>query len=386
MIQGDLSRSGMLVRFKAVVWDILQILRGVAVRQRQRMHWKKTPPVSGVPRVFYGHDVLPGRADKVTGGIVKSQLLQTVFPNNPVGANILYLISSALPPHAVILAQEARRVGARVVLNQNGVGYPAWLPRGWQKHNRAMTNVLTNADFVLYQSRFAKLSTDRFLAPRDQGFEILYNAVDTLRFRPRLARQVVNSPVLLLAGSHGVFYRVQAALRVFALVGQRLPNARLILAGALRWDTDVSRMRAELSHELVSLGLDEKSVEIRGPYSQDEAPLLYQQADVLVHTQSNDVCPTVVLEAMACGLPVVYSDSGGTGELVGNEAGIGVPNASNWEEIVPPDPQAMAEAVVKVLGNREEFAQAARQRMERSFSMEAWLKSHAELFLELLGK
>ena len=35
----------------------------------------------------------------------------------------------------------------------------------------------------------------------------------------------------------------------------------------------------------------------------------------------NDPCPNVVLEAMACGLPVVHAASGGTVELVGDEAG-----------------------------------------------------------------
>lgn len=380
------SRPGMLARFKAGIWDILQKLQGIPVRHNQRLHWKSSPPVLGAPRVFYGYDVLPGSAEKATGGIVKSQLLQTVFPNIPVGANILYLISSALPPHAAILVQEARRADVRVVLNQNGVGYPAWLPRGWEKLNRGMADVLTNADHVLYQSHFAKLGADRFLAPAKQGFDILHNAVDTRRFRSLAARPGLDGPVLLLAGSHGVFYRVQAALRVLALGRRRMPDARLILAGAMRWDTDTTRMQAMISRECLSLGLDEKSVEIRGPYSQDEAPFLYQQADVLVHTQSNDVCPTVVLEAMACGLPVVYSDSGGTGELVGKEAGIGVPDASNWEVIVPPDPQLMADAVAKVMEDRATFSDAARQRVVHGFSMDAWLKRHEDLFLELMQR
>ena len=51
---------------------------------------------------------------------------------------------------------------------------------------------------------------------------------------------------------------------------------------------------------------------------------MLRRAHVLLHTKVNDPCPTAVIEAMACGLPVAYPASGGTVELVGDEAGIGV--------------------------------------------------------------
>ena len=60
-----------------------------------------------------------------------------------------------------------------------------------------------------------------------------------------------------------------------------------------------------------------------------------------------DPCPSAVIEAMACGLPVVYPASGGTVELVGDEAGIGVPHPDGWERDEPPDPEALADAVAQ---------------------------------------
>ena len=76
-------------------------------------------------------------------------------------------------------------------------------------------------------------------------------------------------------------------------------------------------------------------------------------ADLLLHTQYNDACPGLVLEAMACGLPVVYSASGGTPELVGPEAGLGVAAEQSWEKTYPPDPNKMAGAVLTVLEDRD---------------------------------
>ena len=56
-----------------------------------------------------------------------------------------------------------------------------------------------------------------------------------------------------------------------------------------------------------------------------------RRAHLLLHTKVKDPCPSTVVEAMACGLPVVYPASGGTVELVGDEAGIGVAHADTWD-------------------------------------------------------
>jgi glycosyltransferase involved in cell wall biosynthesis len=90
-----------------------------------------------------------------------------------------------------------------------------------------------------------------------------------------------------------------------------------------------------------------------------------------------------VIEAMACGLPVVYPASGGTVELVGAEAGVGVPHDDSFERDTPPPAEALAEAVAAVLGERERYAAAARRRAAARFALGPWLDRHAELFEEL---
>jgi glycosyltransferase involved in cell wall biosynthesis len=122
------------------------------------------------------------------------------------------------------------------------------------------------------------------------------------------------------------------------------------------------------------------------PYSQKQAPSMLHKAHLLLHTQYNDACPGLVLEAMACGLPVVYSQSGGVPELVGKEAGIGVPAELSWEKISPPDPKMLAEAVLQIAERRKEFAEAARQRAVEQFDLHPWLNRHREIFEQLLKK
>ena len=59
-------------------------------------------------------------------------------------------------------------------------------------------------------------------------------------------------------------------------------------------------------------------------YSQKDAPKIYQLADAYITMTYQDNCPTAVLEAMASGLPILYSNSGGIPELVDKESGLGI--------------------------------------------------------------
>jgi glycosyltransferase involved in cell wall biosynthesis len=99
-----------------------------------------------------------------------------------------------------------------------------------------------------------------------------------------------------------------------------------------------------------------------------------------------DPCPTLVLEAMAAGLPVVYPASGGTVELVGDEGGVGVPHPDGFERDEPPSPEALADAVDRVLAERAVYASAARARAVERFSLEPWLDRHSALFSELVSR
>jgi hypothetical protein len=76
----------------------------------------------------------------------------------------------------------------------------------------------------------------------------------------------------------------------------------------------------------------------------------------------------------------VYPASGGTVELVGDEAGIGVPHPDTWEHDLPPEPDELAHAVDRVVGDLPRYSAAARARAVERFSLEPWLERHAEIF------
>jgi len=322
--------------------------------------------------VFYGHDRVPAPGERAAGGTVKMQKLAARFPNSPTGFSILYLGTTWLPRDLRPLLAIARRRGVPLVANQDGVGYPGWAGDRTEEVNRPLRRVLEASEHVLYQSEFSKLSSDLFLGEPPGSWEILPNAVDVNAFRPAEIRPP-DGPVLVLGGDQTQEYRLEVALRAFAVVLRRHPDARLLVTG---------RLVSPVEPLVAALGLSGR-VSLVGEYPQHLAPEILRRGHLLLHTKVKDPCPTLVIEAMASGLPVVYPASGGTVELVGDEAGAGVPHPESWERDEPPSPEALADAVDLVLADLDGFAARARARAVERYALDPWLGRHTELFERL---
>jgi glycosyltransferase involved in cell wall biosynthesis len=316
----------------------------------------------------------------VRGGVVKMIFLAEAFPHSYPQAKFLYTVSSVRDVGKKEIVRAARNNGLKIVLNQNGVAFPAWCSTGWEAINAKHRAVYQQADFVIYQSEFCKLSAEKFLGTNSAPSIVLYNPVDLslYRFTPKTgARQ---GPVLLLGGNQYEQYRFESAVLTLKETLRLLPETRLIVTGKL-WGDNQSLSMDTAKQFLRRLGV-EKQVEFTGQYSQQEAPNIFGQADLLIHTKFNDPSPNLISEALASGLPVVYSACGGTPELVG-EAGISVEVAQSWENISIPDPVKMAAAVAEIWSDCAAWSEKARSRAERVFSLEAYVQKHAEIFANL---
>ncbi|WFB35665.1 glycosyltransferase family 4 protein [Kiritimatiellota bacterium B12222] len=332
-------------------------------------------------RVDYGYETIPDRGQFLSGGLVKVQDLQTRFPHHREQPNVLYLVSSALPHDAEMQARAAQRGGGIVVLNQNGVGYPGWHGAGWEKFNRQMKYIHHLADYVVYQSQFCQDGAEQFLGARQGAHSILYNPVDAHDFMPAEVPPV-GGPILLLAGTHQFQYRVDAALKTLASVLKVLPEARLRIAGQHTW-TSADKAKAHIDSLSEEMGIQQQ-VDLLPPYAQTEAPEMMRDAHILLHTKYQDPCPRLVVEAMACGLPIVFSATGGMPEVVGPTGGLGVEGPADYEQDHPPEAAELAQCVVKIWQDYSTYRQGARQRVLDKLDLRPWLQAHAEIFESLL--
>jgi len=217
------------------------------------------------------------------------------------------------------------------------------------------------------------------------GFErkvtVIHNGVDSQRYRPgprneSLRRElgVPHEAVVIACVAHLVPVKGhEDLLEAFATVAKQKPDIWLALAGQ-------GQLREKLEQQGARLGV-QQNVLFLGNVA--DVPSLLRAADGAVlptrETGRGEACPLALLEAMACGLPVVATDSGGPREIV--ESGV-----TGW--LVPPrDPERLAQALRDLVSSpdrRAEYGAAGRKRVEGHFTLEKMIRAHEELYLKLL--
>jgi len=362
-------------RFKAAVRRVLDAPARRNWRERRAGISKAE---GSEPVVSFGGVLDDGRP--VRGGAVKLLSLRRAFRCDEEKFNILYLVSSAQPVFAADLVAVCRRENIPVVWNQNGVGYPGWAGSEAERHNAPMRILRALADFVIYQSDFCRESAERFLGPGATASEVLFNPVDLGKFSPA-SQPLPNRPLRLLAmGTQNYAERVFSVLDCVRQLRADGIDCTLTVAGPLIWK-DAGR---ELRERISSMGLT-SAIEIRPAFRQDEAPSIYRSHHILVHPKYMDPCPTVVLEAMACGLPVIGSRSGGVPEMLDSSCAELVDTPLSWDRMHTPAGRQLADAVATIAGDLEKFSEASRRRAEQVFDARVWCDRHARIFREVLS-
>jgi glycosyltransferase involved in cell wall biosynthesis len=235
------------------------------------------------------------------------------------------------------------------------------------------------ADFIVYQSGFCKTSAGKFLGPCEIPSAILYNPVAPEIFSPDPQKSFCGAPVrLLAAGTHGTRDRVVSALEALRDLRKNGIEATLTVAGRFQWPDGENDFAREISR----LGIQDQVRRIP-KFSQSDAPAIFRAHDLLVHPKYMDPCPTVVLEAMASGLPIVGSRSGGMPELVPKDCGVLIDAPADWDVRHTPTGHELAVAIATLLPGLSAAATAARRHAVEHFGVAAWIEAHEVVFRNL---
>ncbi|MEM6285102.1 MAG: glycosyltransferase family 4 protein [Chloroflexota bacterium] len=180
--------------------------------------------------------------------------------------------------------------------------------------------------------------------PNDD-IEVIPNGVDLQRFSiTDLENRPSDVPLTVLCVARLVERKgIGDLLNAMQRIREHHPQARLLLAG--RGDKE-----AQFRRQASDMGLEDV-VDFRGAVPHHDMPAVYNEADVFVLPSLNEGMSNAVLEAMASGLPVVTTYTGGTTELVrGN--GMIIPKQS---------PDAIAKSVNELLADRALRAQLGKR-------------------------
>lgn len=204
---------------------------------------------------------------------------------------------------------------------------------------------------------------------------VIYNACgpcpDDVAPDPRLLAMSAAGPLAAALTVLRAQKSVDVLLDAAPLVFERVPEARLAIVGD-------GPLRDELHAHAARLGLDSDERFAFVPFEAPSSRHL-KAMDLYVLPSSWEAFPIGVLEAMACGVPQVATDVGGTGEAVVPQTGRLVPKR---------DPRALALAICELLSDpkrRSAMSDASRSRHAEEYTLERMVAETAAFYRSVLG-
>ncbi len=204
---------------------------------------------------------------------------------------------------------------------------------------------------------------------------VIPNTVDIASF-PVVDPAARDADELLWVGYRREVKGTGVLLRAFARVREARPTTTLRLLG--RSVTDAEEVGW---HELAArLGIT-GAVRFDGPTDRAGVAEAMARAGLFVHPSTRETFGMVAVEALACGLPVVATDSGGVTEVLGAEPEV-------LGGLVPAgDPEVLANEILRVLDRRSGFDPASlRAHVERRYAGPAVAGRIADLYEQVLAE
>ncbi|MBN8581535.1 MAG: glycosyltransferase family 4 protein [Anaerolineae bacterium] len=274
----------------------------------------------------------------------------------------------------------ARRRGIRVVQRLDGIN---WVQRvKWSgvkysvraEYGNVMLATIRNhfADRVIYQSQFIRKWWEDWYGIAKAPASVIINGVD------------------LNAHTHeGEHERPTEKYRMLLLEGSL---ARGLNSGLFHAVSVAEKMSAKYPMEVVVAGVVDEAtqqklqskipVKFLGTVPRADIPKLARSSHFMYCAEVNPPCPNSVIEALACGLPVIGFDSGSLKELVTDDVGCIVPYGSNPWKLETPNIDALASSAGEVLEKQSQFRAAARKRAESAFGLDQMVESYLKVLLE----
>jgi len=239
-------------------------------------------------------------------------------------------------------------------------------------HTIALKSTQGMFDVIVANSTSGKNFNMRTLGLADSRIEVVHNGVDVERFRPDRDSGLAfrerlgigpNTPLIGMVGSYKRQKGQDCFLRMAAQVRQEIPGAHFLLVGEpVRDDLEeTARFQNEVQQLAASLRLSDCC---RFLGNQQDMKAVYNACDVTALLSRREGTPNVVLESMACGVPVIATDVADNKLIIVNgKTGFVVPRE---------DSVAAAACATQILSNpafKKELGEKARRHACEEFSL-----------------
>jgi glycosyltransferase involved in cell wall biosynthesis len=256
------------------------------------------------------------------------------------------------------------------------------LPEAFNRSNRFYLQMFSRvsarrARRFIAVSESTRRDLARWLDVDAARVDVVYNGVDE-RFKPVAPDVVAQFRLAQGLPERFVFYlgtieprkNVGALLEAYAVARRRGAQEPLVIAGGRGWgDLQIGQLAEKLGIA--------SAVQWVGYVKPEDQPLWYNAATLFAYPSLYEGFGLPVLEAMACGTPVVASNRSSLPEVVGHAGML----------VDPTDVEAMGDALYTLLGDDERLAELANRGLAQAgrFTWEQAAKSTIETYRQALG-
>jgi glycosyltransferase involved in cell wall biosynthesis len=228
--------------------------------------------------------------------------------------------------------------------------------------------VAKNANFIL------PVSEDLASAMKARGvkgrYHVIYNVVDTKLFKPDAARTINTKKKLIHVSSlHDPHKNISGMLRALSLLASKRTDFEMLFIGDMH----------QKKYEELARSLALENVRFEGIKPIHEIAAEMRKADAFVMFSNYENLPCVIIEALACGIPVLSSDVGGINEHITADRGI---------LVTAGDEKKLADSLSLLLDklqNQEYNTEQIREYAASNFSYQAISKSCNAIYRKILN-
>lgn len=247
------------------------------------------------------------------------------------------------------------------------------------------------ATHIVYQSRFVQDWWERACGAIPASSSVIYNGVDLSQYTPLGAEQPPQEcwRVLVVEGSlmGGYELGLQTAVQLVAQLAEQMgagsgdearPAARpveLLVAGRVPLELQRRWERYLLSRA------PQARLLWTGLVARQAIPALDRSAHLLYSADINAACPNAVIEALACGLPVLSFATGALPEIVTADSGRVVPYGGDPWKLETPNVDSLVQGAFEIIQAGERLRRGARQRAEQVFDLEQMIESYLDVLV-----
>lgn len=212
---------------------------------------------------------------------------------------------------------------------------------------------------------------------------LTFNGVDTKMFNPRVKgtkirekHKLGDSPLVLFVGGLEPRKGLEYLIMAIEIVRRDVPDVRLLIVGKEAFSS--TKGERNFFDHLVRRSRLERCVDFAHDIEESDLPGYYAACDVFALPSRMEGWGLSIMEAMACGKPVVATKVGGIPELVKNN--------SNGCLVNPGDTAALARRIIRLLKNRDDAEEMGREGIKkaRTYSWDKTAKKVKGIYKDIL--